>query len=133
MIVIIEDAPIQQIIAADVVRHLIDVHVPSSPQELLALPDGAETIIADKYMGRDWLAAREAYIARNPQANVIEWSAGCMNREDECKLGRRDQRIMKTGTGREILEVLGKNPAETKPIRFLETVAAFLGFAVART
>ena len=136
-VILIEDRTIQRIVGLQELRKVVTCLAPATAEELRETANGCDVIFADRVMDDRWLEARNDFIARNPQAVVIEWSAFDDDMNDEhTKLPRRDKKIVKTGRGGELVAEVERLRASQPGIktnsRLLEAVAAFLGLAVTR-
>jgi len=135
--VLIEDRVIQRIVGLQELRKVVTCIAPATAEELRETANGCDVIFADRVMDDRWLAARNDYIARNPQAVVIEWSAFDDEMSDaHTALPRRDKKIIKTGQGGELIEEVkilqASQPGIKTNSRLLEAVGAFLGLAISR-
>jgi len=74
-VALIEDRLIQRIVGLQELRKVVRCDGPQTPQEVSELGSGYDLIFVDLVMSPEWEHARDELILRNPQAEIIEWSA----------------------------------------------------------
>lgn len=118
MIIIIDDDPMQRIIARHATKEFKDVLVPETPQEIDALPTDVLAVIADTEMFAEWVEARDRYLAKISPDIVFEWSATLIGNVCNRRLGNVEccESIAKTGSGRELQELITKIKSQKQNI-----------------
>ena len=105
MIIIIDDDAVQRLLVKRAISGLRNVLVPETAEEIDDLPTDPELVIVDRHMTGDWKKNRDEYLKNIPSDRIVEWTIA-HHHDDFHKLPGTSHVITKSGTGREVLELI---------------------------
>lgn len=107
MIMVIEDDAVQRLVAKRVCSATSGILIPETPDTLKTVhPEDYGLVIVDRHMVPKWKEARDSFLNRlDSSCEVVEWTCSPLP-DDELVSRAFGKTIQKTGTGRELLELI---------------------------